>query len=196
MSLIKPRTDLAPDISGIVHPHPSADHLNGALVRIGRTDHVVTARHLGMQGGQKVIIAGQAYTIAAVSGIDLACTGPRPAANWRDDRLLNGDIAIATLREEVPPTVTRYPIAGQATGTGYMLRPDDGLVRFSYQRHSSFRNWLRGSYANPIRFRAGDSGRPILALDRHGRTVLVSVLSRIWWGEWALLRHQHLTNIA
>jgi hypothetical protein len=187
---------LTPDLSGIVHPHPSADHLNGALVRIGRTDHVVTARHLGMQGGQRVIIAGQDYTIANVRGIDLACTGPRPAAEWRDDRLLNGDLAIATLREEVPPGVTRYPIAGQATGTGYMLRPGEDLLRFPYQRHASFRNWLRGSFLRPLQFREGDSGRPILALDRHGRTVLVSVLSRIWWGEWPFLRPQHLTTFA
>jgi len=187
---------LAPDLSGIVWPHPSADHLNGALVRIGRTDHVVTARHLGMVSGQKVIIAGQTYTIAAVRGIDLACTGPKPSLDWREDRLLNGDIAIATLREDVPPTVTRYPIAGMHTGTGYMSRPGGELLRFPYQRHASFRNWLRGSYLRPLQFREGDSGRPILALDRHGRTVLVSVLSRIWWGEWALLRPQHLTNIA
>lgn len=186
----------SPDLSGIVIAHPSADHLNGALVRIGGVDHVVTARHLGMQGGQKVVIAGQTYTIGYVRGIDLACTGPRPAADWREDRLLNGDLAIATLREPVPPIVTRYPIAGMTTGTGYMLRPGDGTITFAFTRHASFRNWLRGSYANPVRFRSGDSGRPILAVDRHGRTLLVSVLSRTWWGEWPLIRPQHLTAIA
>ena len=92
--------------------------------------------------------------------------------------------------------MTRYPIAGQATGTGYMLRPGEDLLRFPYQRHASFRNWLRGSFLRPLQFREGDSGRPILALDRHGRTVLVSVLSRIWWGEWPFLRPQHLTTFA
>jgi len=186
---------LAPDLSGIVHPHSSADHLNGALVRIGRTDHVVTARHLGMQGGQKVIIAGKDYTIAAVRGIDLACTGPKPAAEWREDRLLNGDIAVATLKEAVPPSVTRYPIAGLSAGTGYMLRPDDGVIRFPFQRHASWRNWLRGSYLRPMQFRAGDSGRPVLAMSRTGQTLLVSVLSRTWWGEWALLRPQHFSAL-
>lgn len=180
------------DLSGIVSAHPSADHLNGALTRIGGVDHIVTARHLGMQGGQKVIITGSVYTVGAVRGIDLACTGPRPAADWRKDRLQNGDLAVATLQEEVPPFVKRYEIAGQAVGTGHMRHEGGDVSTFPFQRHASFRNWLRGSYLRPLQFRAGDSGRPVLTIGRNGQTLLVSVLSLIWWGEWAFLKPQHL----
>ena len=104
------------DLTGIVHPHPSADHLAGALVRVHGRDHIVTARHLGMQSGQRVILAGSAYTIGHVRGIDLPVTGPRPAADWRADRLLNGDLALLlpSCNQRIPahwppsPPVTTY----------------------------------------------------------------------------------------
>ncbi len=180
------------DFSGIVHPHASAGHLNGALIQIGGVDMVITARHLGMQSGQKVIISGRDYTVRTAWGVDIPCTGPAPAAQWRADRLLNGDITLAWLAEEVPPEVRRYELAGLTSGTGYMLRGNGAILRFPFLSHASYRNWLRGSYGGPLRFQAGDSGRPILTAGRRGETLLVSVLSRIWWGEFALLRSRLL----
>lgn len=178
------------DRSGIVTAHPSAPHLNGALIRIAGIDHIVTARHLGIQAGQKVRLAGRDFTIAAVRGVDIPVTGPVPSANWREDRLLNGDIAVATLREPVGPTITRYPLAGIASGTGYIVR-GDSITKFPFQPETSASHWLRGSKLRPLTFRSGDSGRPIFSIGKDGRTYLVSVLSRIWWGEWAFLKPHH-----
>lgn len=179
------------DLGGIVTGSLSAAHLQGALVRAWGEDVVVTARHLGMEGGQQVVIGGERYTIAGVRGVDVPVTGSA-AERWRDDLLFNGDLAVATLRETVPARVTRYAIAGVALGKGHMLHANDKLSTFPFQPRTGFRNWTRGSYLRPAQFRDGDSGRPILMLDRHGKTLLCGVLSRIWWGEWLTLKPQHL----
>lgn len=180
------------DLGGIVSGSLSASHLQGALVRAWGEDVVVTARHLGMEAGQQVVIGGERYTIDQVRGVDVPVTGPQPSEKWRDDLLFNGDLAVATLRETVPARVTRYAIAGDALGRGAMLHASGKLSTFPFQPHASFRQWTRGSYLRPAQFRDGDSGRPILMLDRHGKTLLAGVLSRIWWGEWLTLKPQHL----
>jgi hypothetical protein len=181
-----------PDFSGVVFGHPSAGHLSGVLIHHKGTDLVVTARHLYPQSGQKVMIAGQPYTLDVVRGIDVAVTGAKPSSDWKEDRLHNGDLLVATLKETVPAEVTRYPIAEMKSGTGQMLHANGKVSVFKFGPHTSFRQWLKGVGTTDRHFIGGDSGRPILHVDKSGRTLLVSVLSRQWWGEWLLLKREHL----
>lgn len=186
----KPEAPL--DFSGVVFGHPSAGHLSGVLIQHKGTTLVVTARHLYPQSGQKVMIAGNAYTLDVVRGIDLAITGNRPSPDWKTDRLHNGDLAVCTLKEQVPAEVTRYPIAELKSGTGSMLHASGKVSTFKFGPHASFSQWLKGVGTTDRHFIGGDSGRPILHVDKAGRTLLVSVLSRQWWGEWLLLKRAHL----
>lgn len=184
-----------PDISGLVSGHLSARHLSGALVAgPGGKTLVVTARHLGAHDGQKVIAGGEAFTLVNVRGIDIA-TSPetnRPAENWRDDEVLNGDVTVAELTTEPPRHLTRYAIAEVSAGTGFMLQVSGKLTKFPIERHPTFRRWLHTSIWRQWQFGPGDSGRPILVLGRDGRTMISGPCSRQGRGGWALLRFTDL----